>query len=325
MNILFLGHNKWACLTLDALIKTHHKIIGVMTETEDYDSKEHANYKRFEKFGAYGSLKKCAHKYKLKIYTPKDINSDETLALIDSLKPEIIVMVSYHQIIKEKLLEKYTIINAHGAPLPKYRGRAPINWAIINNENHTGVTVHFVAKGIDGGDIIEQEFVPIHKSDRAIDVLKRSLPLYPKLVIKALGKIEKGNFSRIKQDQSKATYMPKRTPADGVIDWNKTALEIYNLIRALAEPYPGAFTYYNHKKIFVWEAELCKIQNKSHLPAGQLIKLDSEKKGAFIATNDGTILMTKIQEEGNKKTNAFAYFRKIIKGEKLSKIILQKA
>lgn len=311
MKILFMGNQKWACLTLKALLKSNHEVVGVIAETDKFDSKEKENYEGNKEFGVYDSLKDLAKSYNLKLFQPKDVNDPEFIKTIDSLKPDLISIVSYHSIIKKPLLEKYKnkIINTHGAPLPYYRGRAPINWAVINGEKETAVTVHFVDEGIDTGDIIVQERVPINLEDTSIKVLQRSLPLYPQLVLDAINQIEKGKVKPIKQSTSQGTYFPKRTPKDGLINWQSTSLEIYNFIRALTHPYPGAFTYHKDKKLYVWDSSLDYEKDDSvKCPPGLLYRLSED--GAWIKTKDSSLILKSVQAEGDIEKYPLQYFKR---------------
>ena len=293
MKILFLGHQKWACLTLERLVKDGHEIVGVVTEKDSFDD---ASYKSLAKYDCYASLKETAVKLGLKVFQPDNIHDESFLQIMNDLNPDLLVVVSYHTIIKEPILSKYTIINAHGAPLPKYRGRAPINWAIINGEDYTGVTVHFIDPGIDTGDIILQEKVPIKDDDTTIDVLKKSLDYYPRMVSEAVKQVNDGTVKRIKQDNSKASYFPKRKPEDGLIDWFQTTDQIYNFIRALTKPYPGAFTFLNGKKVLIWNSSKPDVKIKSDSNPGTVLYSSPKLQ---IATKDSFIIIEEFEIEEN--------------------------
>jgi len=286
-----VGHQIWACLTLEKLIEDGHEIVGVVTEKDSFDDE---SYKRMAKYDCYCSLKGTAESLGRTVYQPNNVNSEDFIKVLDSLNPELIVMISYHTIIQKPLLDRYTIINAHGAPLPRYRGRAPINWAIINGEGESAVTVHFVNEGIDTGDIIYQKKVKIKEMDTSIDVLKRSLPFYPKLVSKAVKAIERGNPPRIPQNSFEGTYFPTRRPEDGLISWDRDSRDINNLIRALAKPFPGAFTFHKGKKIIVWESGLPPIKTRIS-PVPGIIFGKTEKGEIKVTTKDSYIILGKIQ------------------------------
>lgn len=300
-----MGHQIWACLTLNKLIGDGHEILGVITERDSFDNE---SYKRLAEYGCYGSLKETAEDLGLTVYQPNNVNSEDFIKVIDSLRPELIVIVSYHTIIKKPLLDKYTIINAHGAPLPRYRGRAPINWAIINGECETAVTVHFIDEDIDTGDIIYQDKVEIKDTDTAIAVLKRSLPLYPKLVSKAVKAIERGDPPRIPQNPFDGSYFPTRRPDDGLIDWSNESTDIYNLVRALAKPFPGAFTFHKGKKIIIWESRLPPAKTRISAVTG-IVFGKTEKGEVKVTTKDSYIIIGNIQPEGSDAMVPTDYFK----------------
>lgn len=310
MRILLMGHNKWACMTLRALLEADYEVVGVITETDEFDQREAQTYERFARYGAYESLKEVARELGLDVYQPEDINDPAFIEKIESLRPDLLVCVSYHAIIKTELLNKYKqrIINAHLAPLPYYRGRAPINWAIINGEDHTAVTVHFMNEGVDTGPIIVQERVPIYDDDRAIDVLLRALPYFPKLVLKAVRLIEEGKVEAVPQNPYEGTYFPKRTPEDGLVDWtSEKAKDIHNKIRALIDPYPGAFSYYRGDKVIFISSELPK-NLKRVSPVGGIIFGKNSDQSVKVTTIDGCLVIKEIRVH-EREAVAARYFK----------------
>lgn len=295
-NILFLGHNKWAVLSIKALINAGYKIVGVITETDEFDKREKKVYDRFSRFNAYGSVKENARKLGCKVYQPVNINDPFFLEKIKKLKPDIAVIVSYHGILKKDFLDIVKVINLHGAPLPKYRGRSPINWSIINGETYTGITAHHVITRVDTGKIIEQKLIPIFFKDRAIDVLLRSLPIYPELVLSSKRKIEDNTEFGREQEESESIYFPKRYLEDGKINWNiEKTIDIYNKIRVLSYPYPCARSYYQNRQIFINSCSIVSERKVSPIPG---IIIRSNEDGAFITAIDGLIKnKTLIEEE----------------------------
>lgn len=294
--ILLLGHNKWACLVLERLIEHDYEVVGVVTETDAFDSLERQNYERFRRFGAYESLKDRALSMGLKVFQPDNINEDKTIRKLQDLAPDIVVMISYHSLLRKNFLRTFKVINAHGAPLPKYRGRAPINWAIINGESSTAVTVHHVIEKFDAGNIIAQQEIPIYDKDRAIDVLLRSLPVYPKVVMEALQKLEDDPKYGISQNEEESTYFPRRTPKDGRINWEiSSTRDIYNKIRALAYPYPGARAKYRGREIILNSSTIVSENRLSPIPG---IIIRSNRNGVYVTTIDGIInIKTLIENE----------------------------
>lgn len=166
---------------------------------------------------------------------------------------DLLLSINYLFIIESDVIAWPTMaaINLHGSLLPKYRGRTPHVWAIINNESETGVTAHYITEGCDEGDIIEQVIIPIENKDTGADLLNKYKVVYPQLVDKVLELFKVENVYGLKQDELKATYFGKRTPEDGQINWNWQKERIYNWVRAQAYPYPGAFTFINGEKIII--------------------------------------------------------------------------
>ena len=172
-------------------------------------------------------------------------------------RPDIILSINYLFLIESDLIAypKSYAVNVHGSLLPKYRGRTPHVWAIINNEKETGITAHLISSECDKGDIIAQKVIPITKEDTGGSILEKYKESYPLLIDDVISKIQIGNVETEKQDESKATYYPKRTPDDGEIDWNWQKERIYNWVRAMAPPeYPGAFFLDGNKKVVVKKA-----------------------------------------------------------------------
>lgn len=181
---------------------------------------------------------------------------DDVAALLRSLHIELIFSSYYRAMIPATILKipRLGAYNVHGALLPKYRGRACINWAILNGETETGTTLHVMTELADRGDIIDQERVPILHSDTAHDVFLKVAEASRLVVGRSLAALESGIARRTLQDETQATKYGRRTPEDGRIDWNKSAGELYNLVRALTHPFPGAFTELDGKKLFIWRA-----------------------------------------------------------------------
>lgn len=297
MKIVLFGHGKWACLTLSSLYQKGHEILGVVTETHEFDEREAESYRRLAMHNAYQSLEETADTLGLTTYRPSNIHDPGFMECIDALQPHLIVSVSYHGIFRQPWQKKYPdrIINAHLAPLPKYRGRSPLNWAIINGETHTALTVHFIDEGIDTGPIIIQEQIPIYHEDKAIDVLLRALPLFPKLVQSSIEKIESGRIMFNNHQNENGTYFPKRNPEDGLINWQtECTKDIYNKIRALSHPYPGAYSYYADRQIIFETAKISKDPQRIS-PVGGLVIARTQGNGVQVTTADGWLEISGIR------------------------------
>ncbi|MBA7583847.1 Bifunctional polymyxin resistance protein ArnA [subsurface metagenome] len=215
-----------------------------------------------EKFGIKCILSDARSENIIKLARSKEIalflgnpRKGKVSEFIKDKKIDVLLSVNYIYLIEQDLIDwpgKYAI-NLHGSLLPKYRGRTPHVWAIINNEKETGITAHLIDSGCDSGPIVEQVIIPIQEAYTGADLLKIYYEKYPGLIASVLEKVRKDTLEPIKQDHALATYFGKRTPDDGHIEWDWTKERIYNWVRAQARPYPGAFSYYQGKKIVIYK------------------------------------------------------------------------
>lgn len=203
----------------------------------------------------FHSVRDEAERLGIPVRSPKKLDAAETEHL-RALAPELILSCYYRAIIPKEILElpRLGAFNIHGALLPKYRGRACVNWAVLNGERQTGATLHVMTEQADRGDIVAQRSVPIAFTEDAHDVFLKVAEAARAIVAEQLPALEAGTAPRTPQDESQATYFGRRRPEDGRIDWNKSALEIYNLIRAVTHPFPGAFAELDGNKYFIWKA-----------------------------------------------------------------------
>lgn len=188
-----------------------------------------------------------------------NVRTDEPdYAVVEAAHPDVIFSFYYRAMIDTKLLDLAPLgaFNMHGSLLPKYRGRACVNWAVLNGETQAGVTLHHMVARADAGNIVDQEPVPIGQDDTAQDVFTRIIPAAGRVLDRSLDAILSGNAQGTPQDETQATKFGRRRPADGLIDWSKSAREIHNLVRAVAKPFPGAFTEKDGHKVMVWRTRL---------------------------------------------------------------------
>jgi methionyl-tRNA formyltransferase len=203
--------------------------------------------------------------------------------------------VNYLFLLEQNILDKFKMpVNLHGSLLPRYRGRTPHVWAIINNESETGVTAHKIEAGCDTGPVILQEKVQILKDDTGADVLKKYEAIYPMMVFKLMQMAESGLMPSIPQDESKATYFGKRTPADGGINWNWKMEQIRNWVRAQAFPYPGAFTFYAGQKIVIDHVAPISAGYNATMANGTIIQVDENQK-PIVKVSDGCLILDNIR------------------------------
>lgn len=212
----------------------------------------------------------------------EDINSDDEIEKLKKVKPDLLILGGFSQIIKSPVINLSTLgtINLHGGKLPEYRGASVLNWQIINGEKTGGISIIFVDEGIDTGDIIAQATFPIDDHDTIKEVVDKTLKLFPPMLLNVVQKLETGSIQRSKQ-LSKGKYWRKRRSEDGYFDpKTMTSRQVYNFVRALTKPYPGAFTNYHGKKIIVWGV---KVLDK-------LIRNNKEK--IVLQTKDQPVLVT---------------------------------
>jgi len=182
-------------------------------------------------------------------------------------------------------LAKHGAVNLHGSLLPRYRGRAPVNWQILHGETRGGVTLHHMAKKPDAGDIVDQEAIPIGPDDTGVDVYRKMLPAAERVLRRSAKAVLDGTAPRVRQMESKATYFGRRRPEDGLIDWNWCAEDVRNLVRAVTKPYPGAFTFASGRKVMVWRTE--HAGERVPRPAGSVMRSSG---GVHVVCGDRRVL-----------------------------------
>lgn len=260
MRCVVLGYHNIGCVGIKALLKNKIEIAGVFTHK---DSQNENIW--------FDSVAELACEKGLPVFAPEDINHPVWVEKIKQLKPDIIFSFYFRDMIKSEILNipAKGCLNLHGSLLPAYRGRVPINWAIINGEKETGVTLHYMTAKPDNGDIVAQQKITIADNDTARDVHVKAAEAAAVLLNKVLPELKKGNVARKKQDESKASYFGGRKPADGEIKWNKSATEIRNLVRAITRPYPGAFSYMGDRKCLFWD--VAEVKSTVNIKPGTVI------------------------------------------------------
>ena len=311
MKILFMGTPDFSRVSLDKLYKSGYEICGVVTAPDRPAG-------RGMKL-AISPVKEYAIEHNLKLYQPEKISkNDEFKDEIRALEPDLVVVVSYGIILPSSFLKipKLGCVNVHPSMLPKYRGPAPIQWAILNGDKSTGVTIMYLDSGMDSGDIIKQQEVEIENDETTGELWNRLSGIGADLLLECVNNIDKGIIERTKQPEE-FTLAPMLDKAMSKIEWNlKKSLEIKNLVRGL-NPIMGTYSILDGKKIKLWKvdiAEECKTSNEE--PGTVLIS--DEKQGLYIKTLDGAIKVIEIQGENAKKMNIQDFLRgnKIQVGEK---------
>ena len=290
MKLVFFGTPDFAVPTLDALHDSSHEILGVITSP---DKKSGRGLKVKS-----AAIKKSAEKYSLPIYQPESTGSEQLHSILKQINPDIYVVVAY-KILPESILNipPRGAVNLHASLLPKYRGAAPVNHAILNGETETGLTTFLIQKKVDTGDLLLQQSLPIDNSITTGEALSKLSFLGADLVIKTLDDLSQNKIKPIKQDGDKATFAPKISVQDCKINWSNPALMIHNQIRAFS-PKPGAFTFYKNKRVKLFGSKV--LQNLHHT---RLLPGEIEHANSFFKIGTGTdpIQINNIQFEGKKK------------------------
>ncbi|QQN36559.1 bifunctional UDP-4-amino-4-deoxy-L-arabinose formyltransferase/UDP-glucuronic acid oxidase ArnA [Rahnella aceris] len=245
MKAIVFAYHDIGCVGLQALVDAGYDVQAVFTHTDS------PNENQF-----FSSVARQGAELNLPVYAPEDVNHPLWVDRIRALQPDIIFSFYYRNMLSEEILSLAPQggFNLHGSLLPRYRGRAPVNWALLNGETETGVTLHKMVKRPDAGDIVGQRKVAITGDDTALKLHAKVREAAKALLTDVLPEMKAGNITLTAQDESQASYFGRRTAADGEIHWHKSATEINNLIRAVTEPYPGAFSYLGQRKLTIWRA-----------------------------------------------------------------------
>jgi len=285
MKAVVLAYGNIGCVGIKALQKHGFEIAAVFTH------RDHPQETIW-----FDSVAELASEHRIPVFAPADINHSLWVEKIRELSPDILFSFYYRNLIQRQILDipNAGCLNLHGSFLPKYRGRAPINWVLVNGEKETGVTLHYMTPRPDDGDILAQERIGISDDDTALTLHRKVARAAVKLLDEVLPHIQNGTAPRIPQDHGKATYFGGRQPAEGAIDWFKTAREVRNLVRAVTKPFPGAFSFIGERKCFFWEAREVGLEAGGYLP-GTVISA----KPLTIATGQNAIVVSYGQAEGS--------------------------
>lgn len=301
MKIVFMGTPDFAEKSLEGVYNAGHEILAVVTNPDRPKG-------RGMKMVA-SPVKEFAISKNLKIYQPEKVrNNVEFIEEIKALQPDVICVVAYGKILPKEILDipRLGCINVHGSLLPKYRGAAPIQWAVINGEKVTGITTMYMDVGMDTGDMILKEEVNIGEDETTGELWDKLSEVGAKLLVKTLRQIENGNAQRIPQGEE-FTMAPMLNKDMSKIDWNsKTAKEIKNLVRGL-NPIMGTYSYLDGKKIKFWKVDVLLLGNEN-VENGTILKSNS-KDGLYIKAKDGIIKVLEIQAENAKKMNIGDFLR----------------
>lgn len=299
MRVVFMGTPDFAVGTLEKLVEAGYEVVGVVTQPDKPKGRGKAMQPT--------PVKEAALKHGLTVFQPKRVREEAFQETLRELAPEVIVVVAFGQIIPDSILElpKYGCINVHASLLPKYRGAAPIQWAVIDGEKTAGVTIMKMDAGLDTGDMYAVSEIPLAADETGGSLFDRLSALGAQLLADSLPKIVSGELVPVPQPaESPNGYARMITKEDGRIDWSRPAEELERRIRGVI-PWPGAFSRLKDKTLKIWKAEL--LEEDSDLEPGQVTA--AGKEGLTVQTGKGQIRITDLQLEGKKRMEAAAFLR----------------
>lgn len=303
MNIVFMGTPDFAVGALEAIIEAGHRVVAVVTQPD----KPRGRGKEIQ----MTPVKECAVAHGIPVFQPVKVKDAEAVDILRGYDADIFVVAAFGQILSEEILTmpKYGCVNIHASLLPKYRGSAPIQWAIINGENVSGVTIMQMDKGIDTGDMLMKAEVAIEPGETGDSLHDKLAKAGAKLIVEALTKIESGDITPVKQNDEESCYAKMLQKSMSRIDWQRSAESLDCLIRGLIS-WPGASTVYRGKTLKIWEEKVAakeELQGKEetvHTSAesaepGTVVLV--EKDAFYVQTKDGCLKILEVQPEGKKR------------------------
>lgn len=304
MRTVFMGTPDFALPTLRALINSRHSVAAVFTQPD--------RPKGRGKQIVSPPVKDMALAAGIPVHQPVSIKESTVVKEIKQMAPDAVVVVAYGQILPKTILElpEYGCINVHASLLPKYRGAAPIHWAVMNGEQETGVTTMFMNEGLDTGDIILQSRLAIGPTDTAGIVHDRLASLGADLLLETLDQLERGKAPRVPQDEAMASYAPMLTRDDEVIDWADRGDNIINKVRGL-NPWPGAFTYYRGKILKIWQVSLDggHFEHVQGQQPGTIVAVNLRRGFSVVCGHGKVVLVEKVQLQGKRQMSAPEFLR----------------
>ncbi|HCI45014.1 MAG TPA: methionyl-tRNA formyltransferase [Candidatus Omnitrophica bacterium] len=297
MNIIFFGSDDFAAVHLEALFGSEHKVCACVTQPDK------ARGRGMEVSAS--PVKETALRKGVPVFQPSDLKEQNFLKGLRVLEPDLFVVIAYGRLLPAEVLAipRTFAVNVHSSLLPQYRGAAPINWAVINGERETGISIMRVTAKMDAGDIVTQKRLKILKADTAASVRARMMETGPELLLKTIDSLEKGTYTFTVQDDQKATPAPKLTKELGHIQWGKPARAVNNLARGLL-PWPTAYTYYQGKLLKILETEVVPGNFLAYSP-GEVATVD--KKGFTVATADQGLLVKAVHLEASRPMSAYQF------------------
>lgn len=301
MRVLFMGTPDFAVDTLQTLIQSEHEVIGVVTQPD----KPKGRSGKMQ----YSPVKEVALEHQITVYQPEKVRDEVFVQKVREMNPDVIVVVAFGQILSKELLDvpKYGCLNVHASLLPKLRGAAPIQWAVIDGDEESGVTIMQMDEGLDTGDMLLTETYRLSPKETGGSLFERLAKLGGPMILKVLQAAEKGTLHPIAQDEEKHTYAKMLSKATGKIDFSKPAVEIERLIRGL-NPWPSAYCFVNGKMLKIWAADvLDREEDMKSTENGTVVEV--LKDNFIVKTAQGFLKVTEVQLEGKKRMDVASFLR----------------
>lgn len=296
MKVVFMGTPDFAVGALEEIIKAGHEVTAVVTQPD----KPKGRGKEMQ----ISAVKACALEHGLLVFQPQKIKSPEAVEQLRSYEADIFVVAAFGQILSKEILDmpKYGCVNIHASLLPKYRGAAPIQWAVIDGEEETGVTIQQMNEGVDTGDILMQEVVKLDAKETGASLFDKLAVCGAGLIVKTLTEIEKGSLTPVKQDDSKSTHAKMLSKDMGKLDFSQEAVVLERKIRGL-NSWPSAYTYFKGKTLKIWDADV-----EEQIGGGEYGSVCEVAKDSFcIVTGKGCLRIKEVQLEGKKRMDVSAF------------------
>ena len=300
MRVVFMGTPDFAVGTLKALLQSRHQVVAVVTQPDKPKGRGKAMQ--------FTAVKEVAVRAEIPVLQPKKVRKPEVVEEIRQFHPDVIVVVAFGQLIPKAILDmpQYGCVNVHASLLPKYRGAAPIQWAVIDGEEKSGVTTMQMDEGLDTGDMLLTEEVVLDPQETGGSLFDKLSEVGAGLLLKTLDELEAGNVHPQKQpSESTTAYAAMLTKKMGEIDWTQSAVQIERLVRGL-NPWPSAYTHLGQKTLKIWRAAVHPSMVQTKEP-GTVILMD--KKHFGVQTGDGMLEILELQLEGKKRMDADAFLR----------------
>lgn len=300
MKVIFMGTPDFSVGTLEALVAAGHEVVLVVTQPDKPKG-------RGEKM-QYTPVKETAMKYGIPVFQPKKVRQQECVEELRKYNADIMVVIAFGQILPKEILEMtpYGCVNVHASLLPKYRGAAPIQWAVINGETISGVTTMQMDEGLDTGDMLLKTEILLDEKETGGSLHDKLAEAGAKLCVETLKALEEKTITAVKQGESPTEYARMLDKKLGNIDWSQSAVSIERLIRGL-NPWPSAYTDWDGKVMKIWEASVCGQSESTEKEPGTVVKV--AKDGFFVQTGDGLLKVLSLQIPGKKRMDADAFLR----------------